>query len=349
MFKSIRVLTCLTLCLVGLTGCGTLSSPSYVSGQATPDGAIVVRVVSAQNADAFEAGKAAGIALKNEMKGVPLQAVLMAECFEEESLKREALKGIASVLPADRLFGIATYGSFEQKGCVDLDAVTLMGIGGEGIAVAGALAPKLGISGLTMEDDLALLQDRLRSAGSDLVQNLAKSADDQLVILMADAHSPKNQFLVEGVQEAVGAKFPITGGSANKNTGQTFVYYQGQMYQDAALALMLSGDFQVSLAGRQAKSNDAVIASAKEAATEAKGGLPVEPLAAFAFNCAGRKGKLDRLEDELAAIQGSVGSELPLFGCYCAGEIGPADAESGKLDVLSSGVGWHLMFTMIGR
>ena len=141
----------------------------------------------------------------------------------------------------------------------------------------------------------------------------------------------------------------MTGGSANKNAGQTFVYYNGRMYRDAAAALMLFGDFQVALAGRQAKTNEVVIASAKEAGTEALQKLPTEPIAAIAFNCAGRKGKLDRIEDELKALQDAVGTDFPLFGCYCAGEIGPADLADVNEDVLSSGVGWHLMLTLIGR
>ena len=116
---------------------------------------------------------------------------------------------------------------------------------------------------------------------------------------------------------------------------------------------MLSGNFRVALAGRQAKDNDAVISSAKEAAAEAKEKLGFGPFAALAFNCGGRKGKLDRLEDELTAIQDVTGKELPLFGCYCAGEIGPADTSEKKTDVLSSGVGWayyvYALGTGIGR
>ena len=89
------------------------------------------------------------------------------------------------------------------------------------------------------------------------------------LVVVPDAHSPKNQFLVEGVQAAVGEKFPITGGSVNKNAGQTFVYFRGKMLEDAAVALMLSGDFSVSLTGRKAKDNDLVISSAKDGAAEA--------------------------------------------------------------------------------
>lgn len=316
---------------------------------AAADNAIVIEVASADNADPFEAGKAAAAALQERMGATVPHAVIMAECFEEEALKQAALKGVASVFPKERIYGCATYGSFDKVGCFDLDSVTLMGIGGDGIVVSAALMPKLDIAGLSIEENLELLTERLHKAGATLAKDIAKSDDDQLLIVMADAHSPKNQFLVEGLQQELGADFPITGGSANKNAGQTFVYYEGKAYQDAAIALMLAGDFKVALAGRQAKDNDAVISSAGDAAAEAKEKLGCEPIAALAFNCGGRKGKLDKLEDELAAIQDITGKELPLFGCYCAGEIGPADASENKTGALSSGVGWHIMFTLLGR
>ncbi|MHC4181656.1 MAG: FIST C-terminal domain-containing protein, partial [Planctomycetota bacterium] len=71
--------------------------------------------------------------------------------------------------------------------------------------------------------------------------------------------------------------------------------------------------------------------------------------AALAFDCAGRKGKLRNLEDELAAVQRALGKDLPLFGCYCAGEIGPLDVSQKKPGVLSGGGGWHVMVTVIGQ
>jgi len=317
---------------------------------ATLDGEIVIRVVSAQRSDAGAAGRTAAASLLEEMGSTPLRAVIMAECFEDESQKKAVLRGLQfSKLPLGIVFGCATYGSFAQEGCLDLDSVTLMGIGGDGIAVSAALQPRLGIAGLNMEEHPDLLAKRLRKAGERLARRVPKSPTDRLAILIADAHSPKNQFLVEGVQSVLGPQFPITGGSANKNAGQTFVYYNGHMYTDAAVALVLSGDFEVALSGRQAKSNEAVIASAGEAAAEARGKLSAEPFAAIAFNCAGRKGKLDRIEDELAAMQEAGVAGIPLFGCYCAGEIGPADVAEKTPGVLSSGVGWHVMFTLLGR
>ncbi|MHC4889787.1 MAG: hypothetical protein ACYTEO_10055 [Planctomycetota bacterium] len=48
-------------------------------------------------------------------------------------------------------------------------------------------------------------------------------------------------------------------------------------------------------------------------------------------------------------MQSVIGNDIPLFGAYCAGEIGPADITKKDSAVLSSGVGWHVMFTVLGK
>lgn len=214
----------------------------------------------------------------------------------------------------------------------------MLGIGGQGIATTAALKRNLGIAGLTMEENEDELARRLRAGGAELAAKLTRRPNDRLLVIMADAHSPKNQFLLEGVQEEIGRDFPITGGSANKNAGQTFVYFRGRIYSDSAIALLLSGDFNVSLSGRQTRENAKVISSAAEALH----GMKLKPFSILALNCAGRKGKLDNISEELVTIQGVIGKQFPLFGAYCAGDIGPANI-AGKETTVSSGVGWHVM------
>ncbi|MBL7188389.1 MAG: FIST C-terminal domain-containing protein [Phycisphaerae bacterium] len=343
MFPILSLLICPAL----LSGCAV--NETYISSGAEKGGSITTGVASANNTDAFEAGRRAAAALREKMGQRPPHAVVLAECFEGRAQKKQVLKGVCSVLPKEIVFGFSTYGSFAQEGCLDLDSVSLLGIAGDGIATSAALQRDLGIAGLTIEDDEAELLRRLRTGGSGLAAKIPRSDDDRLMVIMADAHSPKNQFLLEGAQQVMGKDFPITGGSANKNAGQTFVYFQGRMYTDSAIALMLSGDFEVSLAGRQAKENAKVISSAADGADEALKNMKAKPFSVLAFNCAGRQGKLDNIEDELNAIQGVIGNDIPLFGAYCAGEIGPADIAEKDPAALSSGVGWHVMFTVLGR
>jgi len=315
-------------------------------------GKIVFKTALAVDEDEepLAAGKAAATALKKAMGDTPPKVVIVSECFEDKEYKEKVLEGIASVLPKEIIVGSSSYGSYTQQGCNDFDTVALMGIGGEGIAVSASLVTEMGVAELTSEKDQALIEKRLRVAGAKLAGKLRKSTKDRLMIVLPDAHSPKNQYLVDGVQAAVGKKFPITGGSANKNAGQTFVYFKGKAYGDSAVALMLAGNFKVFLSGRKAKENDAVISTAREGAAEVvDASKQSQPLAMLAFDCGGRRSKLKNLDDELRAIQAAIGKDLPLFGSYCAGEIGPVDASEKDPKVLSGGAGWHVMFTLIAR
>jgi len=312
-------------------------------------GPVVLRVASAAGEDAKAAGRAAAQSLLKAMEGVAPAVVIVSECFEDRDNKQKLLEGVASVLPAEILVGGATYGSFTQAGCSDADSVCLLGIGGPGVSVSAALVGEMGAAKLAYDQNKDLVEQRLRAAGSRLAGQLRRGDQDRLLILVADAHSPKNQALVEGVQQVVGKTFPITGGCANKNAGQTFVYFAGQAYEDSAVALVLSGNFAIALAGRQAKDNETVIRTAQEVAAEAAAKSQGQKVIALGFNCAGRRSKLKRIEDELTAIQKALGKDVPLFGCYCAGEMGPVDGPDKKPGVTSGGAGWHLMFTVIGR
>jgi hypothetical protein len=323
---------------------------SWSSPPAKPGGDVVLRIVNVEDEDEdpTAAGRAAAESLQKAMAGVPLKAVVVSECFEDQENKEKLLKGITSVVPKEIVVGGATYGSFTQEGCTDYDSVCLMGIGGEGVGVSAGLVTQMGTAKLTYDEHQTEIQERLHTAGKTLARALGRTRQDRLLILIADAHSPKNQSLVEGLQQVVGKQFPITGGCANKNAGQTFVYFGGKAYPDSAVALMLSGDFGVALSGRQANENDKVIATAGEGAQEALSKAQGKPIAVLAFNCAGRRSKLKKYEEELAAMQQVLGDEVPLFGCYCAGEMGPVDvAEKG--DALSGGAGWHVMFTVLSR
>jgi hypothetical protein len=344
-------------CLSIFKGTAAIALPALAWALAAPTaasaekGRIVFKIVMVEDEDGnpAAAGKAAAESLVKAMGDVSPKAVIVSECFEDRPYKEKLLKGICSVLPDEVVTGGATYGSFTQDGCTDFDAVCLLGIGGEGIGVSAQIVTKMGTAKLTFEQDQPLIRKRLHAAGNKLASRLRRTPKDRLAILIADAHSPKNQFLVEGVQQVLGKQFPITGGCVNKNAGQTFVYFGGKMYEDAAVALMLSGDFRVALSGRQANEEQKVIATAEEGAADALEAVQREPVCALAFNCAGRRSKLTRYEEELAAMQKALGGELPLFGCYCAGEIGPVDNPEEPSDALSGGSGWNVMFTVIGK
>ncbi len=318
---------------------------------APPTREILFRAASCDKEDPLASGKAAAAAVRAQLGSAPVKAVIVSECYEDESRKAKVLEGVHSVFPKAVVYGGATYGSFTQSGVAAGESVAVLAVAGRDVEVAAACQAKMGIAGLTLTEHKAELEKKLSAAGAALARKLPRTAASRLMIVLADAHSPKNGPLVAGIRGVTGDGFPITGGAANKNAGQTFVYFRGRMLADSAVGLMLSGDFRIAMAGRQAKENDKVIATANEAAAEALRKLGKEgcrPAAAIAFDCAGRKGKLKNVSDELAAIQKALGPEMPLFGTYNAGEIGPADLAEKTPGVHSSGVGWHVMVTVLG-
>ncbi len=203
-------------------------------------GSVILRtvLVEDENEQPMAAGAAAARQLMAAIGDAPLKAVLVSECFEDRELKEDLLRGVCSVIPKDRVFGSSTYGSFTQQGTAGFDSVCLLGIAGDGISVSATLVTEMGVSKLTFEESEGLIKERLNAAGKSLAGKLRRTEHDRLLVLLADAHSPKNQHLVEGVQQVVGGDFPVTGGSANKNAGQTFVYFQGVAHADSAVALM---------------------------------------------------------------------------------------------------------------
>jgi hypothetical protein len=303
--------------------------------------------------DPLKAGKAAAQAAKKKIGAAPLKAVIVSECYEDKARKAKVLEGVCSVLGKENVYGGSSYGSFSQAGVMEDESVAVLAIAGKDINVRAVCQEKMGTAGLALDKDKekAKLFAALRKAGADLAGKLGRKDDSRLMIVIADAHSPKNGPLVEGVQQNLGPAFPIVGGSVNKNAGQTFVYFRGRMLNDAVVGLMLGGNFKVALAGRQAKENAKVISTARAGADEALRRLAeakAKPAAVLAFNCAGRKGKLDNVAAELSAMQMALGTDLVLFGTYNAGEIGPADVTEKTPGVLSSGMGWHVMYGVLG-
>lgn len=332
--------------LVVMTGCA-VNKTVMQTATAKSGSPIVVKTATAEGEEAYKAGVNSALALKAKLAGKNPHIIIVTECYEEKAQKEQLIMGISTVFPQEIIMGVAAYGSYSQDGAGNMDKVTLMSLGGDGVSVSAALAENMGATGLSFEKNKAELTKALNSAGERLAKKLPGASSAKLILLIGDAHSPKNQLLMDGLQTVVGKNVPVTGGSVNKNAGQSYLYYRGAMYTDSAIAIALSGDFKVVQVGYQAKSNDKVIATARDAAKNALRKLGAKPVATFGFDCAGRMGKLKKLSDELNAIQSVLGNTTPIFGTYCAGEFGPADATGA--DSTSRGCGWHLMLTLIGQ
>ena len=322
---------------------------SFVFGEFVAVGAesVVMKTVfvNDEQEKPFETGQRAGKKLLDEMKGTTLQLVLIAESFEGKETKEKLLEGLCSVLPKEKLFGLSTYGSFVRNSVDDGDRVTLLGIGGD-LTVQSALQTELGVAKLTMDTAEEEIKTKLFQVGKTLAEKNNVSTKNRFDILLADAHSPKNGFLVRGILEKLGKDALILGGSANKNPEQNHVYYRGVCYEDAAMLLTLTGPFRVAMAGRFANQGATVVKTAEEATVTAVENVKEAPFGMIAFSCAGRKSKLDELDDELNAIQKHF-ADKPIFGCFCAGEVGLCDSTVETSDTKCCGSGWYLMLAVL--
>lgn len=333
-----------------LTGCGKVNKTVLQTAPATAGGSIVMQTGMAENEDAYAAGRTAAEQLVERLNGVAPHAVMMMDCFDSAELKQQAIAGVSSVIDSELIFGGAVYGVYTQDGATNVDGISLLALAGDGLQVQAALVENMGASKLSIETQHEMLAAKLNAGGAAVASKLVNPAESDLIILMGDAHSPKNQLLLDGLQTVVGKEVAVTGGSISKNDGLNYVYYRGAMYRDSAIAVALKGDLVAGQAGRQAKSNDEVISTAKEgAATAMKAVGRKAPIALIAYDCAGRMGKLDNLSDEVNIIKTVVSSSIPIFGTYCAGEFGAADTTLGETVTGCVGRGWHAMFTVLGK
>ncbi len=339
-------LTSLVLTCCFFVGCGG-DKPAETPEPVAKLASLVFRTAIVENEDPAKCGQQAAEKLQAALGDTKPKVVFMTECFEDLAAKEKALAAVCKVFGADVVVGGATYGMYTESGTRDVDAVGLLAIAGD-VEVKIGFVEKMGAKGLSMEDDLAKLTTVLGAAGESLGTQLACDSGAMAMVL-ADAHSPKNDLFIAGLHKSLGKPFPITGGSVNKNAGQSYVFYKGKCYEDAAIGVMLAGNLQVGMAGRNAKrtASDVVLKTAGEAVAVALKTV-AKPTLVISFDCAGRMGRLDDVADEQTAISKALPKGTVLFGNFCAGEYGPADqSEPGKGE-FSSGRGWHCMITAIG-
>lgn len=316
-----------------------------------PAGAIVMRVAMVQDeeGDPSAAGKAAAEALKKAMDGVALKAVVISECFEDQENKEKLLAGVCSVVGPDMVFGGATYGSFVQSGCTDFDSVCLLGIGGEGIGVSAGLVTELGTAKLTVAEHQAEITERLHAAGKTLAEMLQRTELDKLLILIPDAHAPKNRYLLEGAQQVFGRQFPRHRRIGQQERRTDVCLLSRQVLSGQCRSVDALGQFPRVDGGPFGQGQGSCDSHGRGRRHRGMSKMSGKPLIVLAYNCAGRRGKLDDAAEELQAIQKAIGTTVPLFGCYNAGEIGPLDASEKDSDALCGGSGWHVMFTVLSR
>lgn len=246
--------------------------------------------------------------------------------FDNVQDRPSMLAGVAQVFDPTIVFGCSTYGPITEAG--NQGSVGVLALAGDfsaAIAVADAGGD-------------------LKACGRDLAVSLKKAAGShdttgQLLILFGKCHVPANDDLTAGAREVLGDAFPIVGGAASEGE---LVYYQGKILKESNVGVLLSGPFSVGLAMHGPQEPQAIIDSAQRAVEEATAQATAQssgaPSVVFAFDCGGRRGTLgDQTPRELAAMRKALAAQVPLFGFYGSGEIGPP-----QLGAPSRGVGFHV-------
>lgn len=237
----------------------------------------------------------------------------------------KVLEGVASVFPGELIHGCSANAVVTSHGSPTTNAVAVFALCGD-VRVAAAVSPPV--------------RRKHRQAGEALGRALPKMPDARLLLLFGNCHLPTNKQLVAGVQEVLGDRLTIVGASSGGPS--TDAYFQGKVRRDVNVGILLGGKFTASACAIGGRGNDAVIRTAVAATCRAAAALPGKPVAGLCFECAGRQRTVQRLGDELAAIQGVVGQQTPLIGFYGTGEIGPVDG-------ISRGLGYHVVCCLIGQ
>jgi hypothetical protein len=275
-------------------------------------------------ADAAKAGKAAAEQARKALGDTAARLVLVFDSYPKGD-KAKLLEGVAAVFDKTLIHGCSAEGPITEHGNPKGRSVGVCAIGGD-IEVAAACSP-------------TIAKDH-KAAGEAIGKALPKMANAKVVLLFGNCHIPSNKPLVEGVQSVRGKRVPIIGGSSGGPS--TDAYYQGEVRSDVAVGILLGGDFHLTVAARPGrKDNDEVIRTAVEATKTAKAGLGTKPALGIYFECAGRRRKIQKLSDELDALQDVLGKDLPLIGFYGTGEMGPGQGG------VCTGFGYHAVCCLI--
>ena len=281
--------------------------------------------------DARRAGIEAARATKDALGDAEPTVVLLFDSLaDDQAAKEQLLEGVTSVFDGSLVHGCSSYNPLTQV--TNTGTVGVLALSGD-IAATTALAE---------------VGEGHESCGKALGESLKAAADaagDQgkLLVLFGSCHVPADDDLVRGACGVLGEQFPAAGAAAS---GGEWIYHEGKIVRTSNVGVLLTGDFRVSMstktAGQDSPPAEDVVRTAREAAVQAMGDNQDRAKLALVFDCGGRRAHLgDRLPDELAAMKEVLG-DIPLFGFYGSGEIGPVDNSSP-----SRGVGFHVSICII--
>lgn len=187
-------------------------------------------VGKSKNQDSKKAGaEAAQQAMDQIQSAKPSLAMVFASVRFNQKQVLEGIKSVAGDVPL--------------LGCSDSGEITTDGPDSEAVAVMILHAPEIEFT----IDVGKGIKTNSRGAGRQVAENIIKKAKDELsmFIMLPDGLTGNGADIVRGVQDVLGKHFPIMGGSAGDDFKfeKTFEYYNDQVFNDAVVAVGLSGKF----------------------------------------------------------------------------------------------------------
>jgi hypothetical protein len=183
------------------------------------------------NTDSYVAGVDACQLAVNDLAGAEPKLVIV---FASVSFTQEdILRGVRSVVPKALIIGSSSSGEIATAGPLSKHSVVVMAIAGEGLATASGRGD--------------IKKDGPVQAGKDAAKQVKDALGDnmKLLIMMPDILAGNGADTVRGVQEIVGANFPVVGGASGDDFQfkQTFQYLNDEVTSGTVVCVGLGGDF----------------------------------------------------------------------------------------------------------
>jgi hypothetical protein len=138
---------------------------------------------------------------------------------------------------------------------------------------------------------------------------------DHLVLVMGTMHTPRHEYIYEGLASGLDDKVVLAGG-AGADFGT--IYHNGKRFGDAILATRISGQFRAVTIREHGSENipeklPRLLAKLNEQMGQTK------PTALVYFGCAGWR---EQPAAQQKALTDAVGESVGIFGQFCGGEFG---------------------------
>jgi len=284
------------------------------------------------------AAAAACLAAQRAIAPAQARGLLICDNFEGEHAA--VLTGACSVADASIVHGAVTFSQFSHDGAPADKSVGALAIGGNDVQVTAQA--------------VADIRDREEASGVELGKRLAPAVENaqgsKVLILIGDCHVPRNEQLLQGVQDVLGDTLPIVGCSA-KLAPDVCVYHAGELVEGGTIGVLVSGKFRLGLAsasvGWRKGTSQQIASSAGAGVTAVMDDLQATPDLILGFNCGGRRGLLlkddpTRVAGELDEIRRVLPEGVPLLTMYGSGEMGHVHR-----DEAATAVGFHIMLCAI--